>query len=191
MKYDTYTPHKAHTKEVDKMKANIVEATHTEYQSEEYPEIAGTSDLARTAIEFLDANPQVMDIVTGDKSKAFGIGSCVYIGWAQRSEAVAAIVERIATLENLASGQSAGNWIGTIWNFRALYTLEYYGADGFTGGFFQQHDKRFPRSCLSMDYTPAGLPAVVKKFARWCDNAFTTERITIDGEDVAEELWRV
>lgn len=87
------------------------------------------------------------------------------------------------------SGEFAGATEGTIWNWKARFTLEHYKDEGFTGGFFQAHD-RFARGCMSLDYTPETLPEVVKRFYDWSGNS-DTRKITVDGEEIPEELWRV
>lgn len=170
------------------MKANQITETYTEYESELHPEIAGTGERAKKAIEFLDANPVALDIVTGEQSNAFGINSCVYIGWAQGSEATGAVIERLARFADEVSGQLVGSRAGTIFNFRARFTLEHFKDKGFTGGFFQCHDE-FPRGCLSLDYTPATLAEVINWFFDWTGNR-ETQRITIGGKPVQDELWK-
>ncbi|MCD6163013.1 MAG: hypothetical protein J7K40_11460 [candidate division Zixibacteria bacterium] len=173
------------------MKANTVTETYTEYRSEAHPDIMTTKAALAPVIEFIDANPLVVEIVNGEQSAAFGVGSCEYIGWAQNSTAPAAVIEKVRTLMNLTDRYCQGYRLGTIWNFKGQFTFEHYRDEGFTGGFFQQHDKNYPRLCTSMDYTPVTLPEVVKAFADWCDgSAFITERITIDGADVPTELWK-
>lgn len=166
--------------------------THTlkinTYRSSAYPEIESREDRDVEAIEFIDANPVVIEIVTGDKSKAFGADSCVYIGWAQKNNSVTAVLEKVKTFMRIIAGEFYGEREGTIWNWRAHFTFDHYNDKGFEGGFFQQHD-RHPRSCLSLDYTPETMPEVVKRFSDWCDNAFTTERMTIDGKEIPAELW--
>ena len=171
------------------METNTKTIEITEYRSSAYPAYHSSDKADAAAIEFIDNNPVVMEIVTGDKSKAFGAGSCVYIGWAQHNNSVAAVLTKVKTLMRILSGVNAGEREGTIWNWRAHFTLDHYSDEGFTSGFFQQHD-RFPRGCLSLDYTSAALPEVVKRFSDWCDNAFNTQKITIDGEEIPAELWK-
>jgi hypothetical protein len=160
----------------------------TEYRSSAYPNICSCSERDVEAIEFIDKSPVVFEIVTGDKSKAFGADSCVYIGWAQKNNRTPAIINRIKTFMRILSGEFAGEQKGTIWNWRAQFTLDHYNDKGFKGGFFQAHD-RYPRGCLSLDYTPKTLQEVIKWFYGWSCNS-ETQRITIDGEDVPDELWR-
>ena len=62
--------------------------------------------------------------------------------------------------------------------------LEHFRERGFTGGFFQQHDARYPRHCLSLDYTPETLEEVIDHFAQWCGSDYRTARVTVDGEVV-------
>ena len=161
----------------------------TEYRSTTYPEIRSSTREDVAAIEFIDKNPVVVEITTGDKSKAFGAGSCVYIGWAQQNNSAGAILTKVKTLMRILAGESAGEREGTIWNWRAHFTIDHYSDKGFKGGLFQCHDK-FPRGCLSLDYTPGTLQEVVKQFYGWAGNK-DTRKITIDGEEVPEELWRV
>jgi len=189
-KEDMYHVHtQAHT-EVDTMETNTETVEITEYRSTKYPAYRSNDARNIEAIEFIDANPIVIDIVTMDKSKAFGAESCVYIGWAQRNNSVGAVLEKVKTLMRNLSGEFAGAYVGTIWNTRAHFTLEHYTDEGFTGGFFQAHDRSFARGCMTMDYTPETLPAVVKCFYDWSGNS-ETQKITVDGEEVPAELWRV
>ena len=161
----------------------------TEYRSTAYPQIRSSNSRDVEAIEFIDANPDVIEIVTGNKSSAFGAGSCVFIGWALHNNSREAILEKVKTILRNISGEFAGAYVGTIWNWRAHFTLEHYTDEGFTGGFFQAHD-RFARGCMSLDYTPETLPEVVKRFYDWSGNS-NTQKITIDGEEIPAELWRV
>ena len=189
-KEDMYHVHtQAHTKEVVNMETTTETVERTEYRSTAYPEIRSSNAADVEAIEFIDKNPVVIEIVTGDKSKAFGAESCVYIGWSQRNNSMGAILEKVKTLMRNLSGEFAGAYVGTIWNTRAHFTLEHYTDEGFTGGFFQAHD-RFARGCMTMDYTPETLPAVVKCFYDWSGNS-DTQKITVDGEEVPAEHWRV
>lgn len=158
-------------------------------QSSKHPEIYSQDEHDIKAIEFIDANPTVYEIVTGDKSKAFGADSSVYIGWAQKNNSVGAILERVRTFMRILSGEFIGEREGTIWNWRARFTLDHYSDKGFKGGFFQCHD-RYPRGCMSLDYTPEALPEVVKRFYDWAGNS-ETQKITIDGKEIPAELWRV
>jgi len=170
------------------MKTNTITETQIEYESELYPELTGIGARAKTAIEFADAYLVAMDIVTGERSKAFGINSCVYSGWSQKNGARSAVIERLARFADEVTGRQAGSMPGTIFNFKARFTLEHFNDEGFTGGFFQCHD-RFPRGCMTLDYTPGMLPEVIRRFYDWAGNS-DTQRITIDGEDVPTELWK-
>ena len=158
------------------------------YQSSAYPEIQSTSTRDAEAIEFIDKNPIVIDIITGDKSKAFGAESSVYIGWAQGNNSVSAILTKVHTIMRVVSGEFIGSYKGTIWNWRANFTIDHYNDKGFKGGFFQAHD-RFPRGCMSLDYTPDTLPEVVEWFYGWSGNK-DTQKITIDGKEIPEKLWK-
>jgi len=178
----------AHKTEVVNMdtKTEIIEIT--EYRSTAHPEICSSSQRDTAAIELIDKNPVVYEIVTGERSKAFGVESCVYIGWAQRNNGAGAILEKVKTFMRILAGENAGEREGTIWNWRAHFTLDHYNDKGFTGGFFQCHDE-YPRGCLTLDYTPDTLPEVINRFFDWTGNR-TTQRITIAGKAVKDELWR-
>ena len=158
------------------------------YQSSAHPEIQSMDSRDAEAIEFIDKNPIVVDIVTGDKSAAFGADSSVYIGWAQKNNSVKAILEKVRTFTRIVSGEFIGAYKGSIWNWRAHFTLDHYNDKGFKGGFFQAHD-RFPRGCMSLDYTPDTLPEVVEWFYGWAGN-IDTQKITIDGREIPEKLWK-
>ena len=111
--------------------------------SEEHPEIFSSDPRDREIIEWLDENPVAFKIVTGTRSKAFGMSSCVYIGWSQRNNSVGAIIEKLKTLKREISGQGCfpegpPMMGGTIFQYRAKFTFEHYEDKGFTGGFFQQ-----------------------------------------------------
>ena len=142
-------------------------------------------DLARV-ISWSDDNPVAWEIVTRKRSKAFGVGSSVYIGWAQRSQAPEAILQRLRTFMELLEDQSNGHPGNAIFRWRAKFTFEHYRDRGFTGGFFQQHDERYPRSCLVLDYTPETLEQVIDRFCSWMDPYYRVVRITADGATVRE-----
>jgi hypothetical protein len=188
-KEDMYHAHtQAHKREVVNMDTNTETIDITEYRSTAYPDIRSSNRADVEAIEFIDANPVVIEIVTGDKSKAFGVDSCVYIGWAQKNNSAGAILTKVKTLMRILSGGFYGEREGTIWNWRAHFTFDHYNDKGFKGGFFQAHD-RFPRGCLSLDYTPETLPEVVKWFYGWSCNS-DTQRITIDNKEIPAKLWK-
>jgi len=140
------------------------------FRSEVLPEVMTEDrELSRT-IAWADANPVVWKIVTGWRSKAFGRKSCEYIGWAHRSGAPEAILERARHFHScvdpdLVNGldyRSRG-----IWGWRARFTFQHYRAKGFAGGFFQRYDGRYDRDCMTLDYTPEALPRVVRSFIEW------------------------
>ena len=170
------------------METNTKTIEITEYRSSAYPAYHSSDKADAAAIEFIDNNPVVMEIVTGDKSKTFGAGSCVYIGWSQHNNSVPAVLEKVKTIMRIISGEHAGSRKGSIFHWRATFTLNHFEDEGFKGGFFQAHE-RFPRGCLSLDYTPETLPEVVKWFYGWSGSK-DTQKITIDGEEVPAELWK-
>lgn len=69
------------------MKSETIHNTTTVYRSEARPDVCTERPKAAEAIAWADANTRVWQIVTTTRSKAFGRGCCVYIGWAQRSMA--------------------------------------------------------------------------------------------------------
>lgn len=151
------------------------------YKSESHPEIESSDERDREIIEWLDENPVVFKIVTKTRSKAFGRKSCVYIGWAQNNNSVGAVIEKLRTLK----GESEGIRFsppGTIFQYRAQFTLKHYTDKGFTGGLFQQWNREHPRDCLTLDYTPALLDEVIANFEEWV--GYITTKITVDGEIV-------
>jgi len=168
-----------------KMKVIKEPITIVSFQSEIYPEIFSYDARDREAVEWLDKNPIAFKIVTKTRSKAFGRKSCVYIGWAQNNNSVPAIIEKLRTLK----GESEGTRFsppGTIFQYRAQFTLKHYKDKGFTGGLFQQWGKEYPRDCLTLDYTPALLNEVIAEFERWISNSYATKKITINGKVVKE-----
>ena len=152
--------------------------------SEVRPEIYTTYPEFEKVIQWADNNPIVWDIVTKKRSKAFGLGSCVYIGWAQNNMAPDAILERVRHFKELIDRKSPYYTDNSIFIWRARFTLEHYKEKGFRGGFFQQHDSQYLRSCLTLDYTPETLELVLDKFCEWIDQSYDTRRITIDGKTV-------
>jgi len=185
---DTYTYTYKYYMEVVNMETTSRTVEVKTYQSSEYPDIYSQDEHDIKVIEFIDTHPVIVDIVKNDISKAFGAGSSVYIGWAQENNSMSAILEKVRTFMRVVSGEFIGEREGTIWNWRAHFTLDHYNDKGFKGGFFQCHD-RYPRGCMSLDYTPETLPEVVKWFYSWAGNT-DTQKITIDGKEIPTELWR-
>ena len=166
------------------MKAQSIHSTNTLYRSEARPDVCTECPKAAEAIAWADANMRVWQIVTSRRSKAFGLGSCVYIGWAQKSMAPEAILERVEHLHRLATGTEPHLSPNHIQCWAARFTFERFRERGFTGGFFQQHDDRHARLCMTLDYTPETLPDVVDRFLLWCGNLHHTARVTVNGETV-------
>jgi len=160
------------------------------YQSESHPEVESCDPRDKETIEWLDENPVAYCIVTGTKSRAFGRKSCVYIGWAQNNNSVGAIIEKLRTLK----GESEGIRFsppGTIFQYRAQFTLKHYKDKGFTGGFFQQWDEEYPRDCLTLDYTLRLLDEVIAEFEKWISNSYATKKITVNtNKNVVKEIQR-
>jgi len=144
--------------------------TVVHFVSEVLPDVSAEDpELAKT-IAWADANPVVWKIVTGWRSKAFGRGSCEYIGWAQRSDAPAAILERARHFHSCVDPDVRGGLdyrSRDIWGWRARFTFRRYQDKGFKGGFFQRFDGRYDRDCLTLDFTPDTLPQVVRNFMEW------------------------
>jgi hypothetical protein len=154
------------------------------FYSEVRPDIFSIDfDMAKV-IQWADKYPVVWDIVTKTKSKAFGRGSCVYIGWAQKCMSSQAILERARHFKELIDGNNMYHTNDSIFTWRARFTFEHYLDKGFNGGFFQQHDVQCPRYCLSLDYTDETLETVLDKFCSWIGDTHDTKRITIDRKTV-------
>jgi hypothetical protein len=138
--------------------------------SEVLPEVDTQDPERAKTIAWADDNPVVWKIVTGARSKAFGRNSCEYIGWAQRSEAPEAILERARHFHTCVDPNVLGGLeyrSRDIWGWRARFTFQHYQDKGFTGGYFQRFDGRYDRDCLSLDYTPGTLAEVVRNFMEW------------------------
>jgi len=168
------------------MKTRQCTITYWTFQSDVRQEITTTDPHLAEVIVWADKHPVAWDIVTKIRSKAFGVGSCVYIGWAQRSQSPEAILERLRHFKELVDGGDPRMRIregdDSIFVWRARFTLEHYRDKGFRGGFFQQHDSNYPRSCLTLDYTPETLEQVLDQFSSWMDGSYDTRRLTVDGE---------
>jgi len=150
------------------------------WTSDVRPELHTTEPALADVIAWADAHPCAWDVVTHAKSKAFGLGSCEYIGWAQRRKDPEAVLERARHLHGLATGQDGFQSPASIFAWRARFTLERYREAGFTGGLLHQHDGRHFRLCMTMDYTPETLDGVVDRFVEWCRRDYRTEYITLD-----------
>jgi len=154
------------------------------YQSDVRHEVRTADPALARVIAWADQRPTAWRIVTGHWSKAFGLGSCEYIGWAQRSTAPEAILERARHFMDLVDHPGKWGHANSIFHWRAKFTLEHYFDQGFTGGFFQQHDANYPRSCLTLDYTPKTFEEVLDKFCAWMDPYYETVRVSIDHRTV-------
>jgi len=117
-------------------------------------------------LKWADAHPHVYKIASGTRSKVFGRNSCAHIGWAQRSKAPAAIFERVRTLYDGLRDPLKG---GGIFQWRAQCTFEHYEDKGFTGGAFFSVTETASGygGSLTLDYTPALIDEVARRFAAW------------------------
>jgi hypothetical protein len=162
------------------MKTVTETITNIVYQSEFLPNVRSINPAFARVIAWADDHPVVWRVVTERRSKAFGLGSCEYIGWAQKSMEPDAILERVWHMHELGEGKSPYHDRDSIFVWRAKFTLEHYQDKKFTGGFFQQHDAKYPRSCLTLDYTPETFNEVLDRFCAWMDRAYDTDHVTIN-----------
>lgn len=166
------------------MKTRVLTIKQRIYQSELLPAVETSDPRLREVIAWADSNPAVWRIVSGGRSKAFGPNSSVYIGWAQRSMAPEAMLERARHFRSLVV-ETERHAVGpSIFTWRAKFTFAHVGDRGFTGGFFQQHDEHYARNCLVLDYTPELFSEVLAKFKAWMDPYYQTQGITVDGRVV-------
>lgn len=152
--------------------------------SDDLPCIQTEDERLAKVIAWADSHPYVWQCVCGRRSKAFGKNSSVYVGWAQRSDAPSAILERARHLYELVHDEYPYAAPDSIFVWRAKFTLEHFGDKEFTGGFFQQYDAKYPRSCLTLDYTPETFEEVLDKFCQWMDRYYDTVRVTVDQRTV-------
>jgi len=162
------------------MKTVTETITNIYYESEFMPSVRSINPAFARIIAWADDHPVVWRIVTGRKSKAFGLGSCEYIGWAQKSKETDAVLERVWHMHELWEGKCPYHHPDSIFVWRAKFTIEHFQDKGFSGGFFQQHDAKYPRSCLTLDYTPETLQEVLDRFCAWMDRAYDTDYVTIN-----------
>jgi len=87
-------------------------------------------------------------------------------------------------MHELAEGKSPYHGPESIFVWRAQFTIKHFQDKGFRGGFFQQHDAKYPRSCLTLDYTPETLQEVLDRFCEWMDHAYNTRYLTLNGVTV-------
>jgi hypothetical protein len=168
------------------MQSETIHNTSTLYRSDVRPDIVTEEVTLAKVITWADDNPQVWQIVTDTKSKAFGLGSSVYIGWAQRSMAPEAILERTRHFHDLVLGIEPHLSPSHFFVWRAQFTYENFLKKGFTGGFFQQHDEKHPRLCVTLDYTPETLEEVIDRFLYWCGRDYPTHHVTVNKKTVRQ-----
>jgi len=156
------------------------------YPSDLHPDIETENTNLAKVIRWADANPHVWKIVSNNKSKAFGRNSCVYIGWAQGKTSPEAVLERVNHFHELVNCNEPHISPSHFTHWRAQFTFEHYRDKGFTGGFFQQHDEKYPRNCMSLDYTPETLEEIIDRFLKWCGGNYKTQSITVDKKVVRQ-----
>jgi hypothetical protein len=140
------------------------------WRSQVRPEIVVTDErYDLPVLKWADAYPHVYKIASGTRSRVFGRNSCAHIGWAQRSKAPAAVFERVRTLYDALHDPLRGQG---IFRWRARFTFEHYEDKGFTGGvFFTVTETSWGYGdLLTMDYTPALIADVARRFAVWARN---------------------
>jgi hypothetical protein len=172
------------------VKSETKTQTITKYRSEVLPEVATEDPELGRVIAWADENPQVWSAVTKNKSKAFGRNSCEHIGWAQKCDAPEAILERARRLCGTAWPDVHADFLAhggpSIFSWRGRFTVAHYKDKGFTGGFFQKFDGAFDRDCMSLDYTPATLPQVLRNFMEWAGGR-PEDRWKLEKDFIAEK----
>ena len=158
--------------------------TRTVYQSEVLVQVQTTNPILAPIIQWADEHPSVWQVVTTKRSKAFGLGSSQYLGSIQTSMDADCILERVGHIHNIVECKQPCYTPDSIFVWRALFTLAHYNDKGFKGGFFQQHDAQYPRSCLTLDYTPETYEEVLNRFCAWMDTCYETHHVTINGKTV-------
>lgn len=168
------------------------------YTSEVCPRIDTESEELSKVIAWADEHPVAYDVVNSTKSKAFGLGSCVYLGWAQRGDGNDVVLERLRVFREHVEGlrrrpsdskfRTGEESRPILQELSACFTLIHFDDKGFTSGFFRQHavwaenGETYPRDCLQLDYTPDTLEGILDLFQRWMDPFYgRTTHITVDG----------
>ena len=158
------------------MKARVAKREWTIYASEAHPEIETESKELGDVIAWADAHPTAWKIVTGTRSAPFGRESSTYMGF-QRGPSPQAALARVTTLMKQAKAVDGSS--DSIFSWRARFTLEHYGDNGFKGGFFVQHDGQYERGSLDLDFTPETLDEVVQRYVSWCGGHFDIKEVLI------------
>lgn len=166
------------------MKTEVLHCKITQWRSEQRPDVVTDNPDLAEVIAWADSIPHVWHIVSHQKSKAFGVGSCTYIGWAQRGLAPDILLERVRHLHEHATGRAPHLSPSHIVCISAKFTVEHYKDRGFTGGFFRQHDEKHERLCMTLEYTPETLDEVTGRFLLWCGRDHETTHVTVDGNIV-------
>jgi hypothetical protein len=164
------------------MKTMPYTETYNVYSSEVWPDVQTRDEHLAEIIRWADAVcPVAWKIVTTKKSKAFGMGSSTYIGYAQNGTTSASILERLKVFyHELHRKPKDTTYPIDFFVWKANYTLEHYNDKKLTGGLFQQWDGTYDRGCSVLDYTPDTLPLVIERFVAWCGNTFETKAVKID-----------
>ncbi len=165
------------------MKTTIIQQTPIEeFRSDVMPEIETRSREQAVLIEWADANPVAWKIVTQTRSKAWGRGSCVHIGWAQKADSTNAVLERLRRFHQSATAPAYSVSGFDRWAWGAQFTLTHYEDKRFRNGFFEQWDGSHDRHCATLDYTPETLDEVVKRFIEWCGGTYPMRAVRLDGD---------
>jgi hypothetical protein len=94
------------------------------------------------------------------------------------------VQERVSHIHDIVNKPERYLNPNSIFPWRARFTLDHYRDKGFRGGFFQQWDASFPRSCLTLDYTKDTLEEVIDRFCGWMDPYYRSVRVTLNGEAI-------
>lgn len=157
--------------------------------SEVHPEIWTMDVREKQTLEWADGVPVVYRIIREAKSKAWGRTSSHYMGGAQGADmGPDTVLYRVGVFRRWLEDPPQSHFF----EWSARFTLEHYDDKGFCGGFFQQFDGQYSRGCAYLDYTPATLAEVVRRFKEWCDIhvRYETREIWIDKKPVPAGMWK-
>lgn len=168
------------------MKTRIETIVKTLYVSDVTGFETESEDYARV-IEWADVNPHAWRIVAETKSIAWGKGSNAYLGTCRDSSQPWAILMRLALFKRYVV--EAAEPRKDIRAENALFALQNYDARGYAGGFFRQHDGKYERACLDLDYTRETLESWIDRFVTWAEAnpaGHVTDHILLNGNVVRE-----
>jgi hypothetical protein len=144
------------------------------YQSDVFPSAKTNLHAEAEIIAWADANPILWKIVSESRSKVFGKNAITYMD-CERGDGL-----ELARLFVLRRELAAP--VDSIFRWRAAFTHEHYNDKSFASGFFQQHDGKYDRGCLELDYTKATLDEVIKRFVVWSEQVHRpTKTVKLDG----------